>query len=158
MNSEELELSLRTEFENYLKNNLAEMKQELSQLQDKVNTELERHKSQLDEFFEGALSNFEKERELEPSFKETVIEHLRLSKDEGAKITAQAFAQAEEMEKENSVSSVGIKEIYEAVQDISSKTTQSEILKTLVHHATHFTPRGAFFIIKNDTKFILIVL
>ncbi len=150
MNSEELEVSLRTEFENYLKTNLAEIKQEISQLQEKVNTELERHKSQLDEFFEVAQSNFEKEKELDPSFKDSVMEHLRLSRDEGAQITAKAFAQAEEMEKEEATQSVGIKEIFEAVSEISSKTTQSEILKTLVQHASQFTPRGAFFIIKNE--------
>lgn len=150
MNSEELEVSLRTEFENYLKSLLAEMRQEISQLQEKVTTELERHKSQLDEVFEVAISNFEKERELDVSFKETVVEHLRLSRDEGAQITAMAIARAEEMEKETSSSSAGIKEIYEAVGEISNKTTQSEILKTLVHHATNFAPRGAFFIIKNE--------
>ena len=51
MNSEELELSLRTEFENYLKNALADMKQEVSDFQEKFQTELEDHKSRLDESF-----------------------------------------------------------------------------------------------------------
>lgn len=156
MNSEELEISLRTEFESYLKNSLAEMRQEISQLQEKVTTELERHKSQLDEVFTVAIDNIDKERVLEPSFKEAVIEHLRLAKDEGAKITAMAIAQAEELEKENAAQakevepSVGVKEIHEAVNEISQKSSQSEILKTLVHHATFFAPRGAFFIIKNE--------
>lgn len=160
MNSEELEMSLRTEFENYLKNVLAEMKQEISQLQEKVTTEIERHKNQLDEVFEVAFSNFEKERELDAGFKESVIEHLRLSRDEGAQITAMAIAKAEELEKEKAeelekekqlaAPSVGIKEIHQGVNEISSKTTQSEILKTLVHHATEFAPRGAFFIVKNE--------
>ncbi len=153
MNSEELEISLRNEFESYLKNSLAQMRQEISQLQEKVTTELERHKSQLDEVFKTALTNFETDIELEPSFKESVIEHLRLAKDEGAKITAMAIAQAEELEKEKAqeaAPTVGVKEIHEAVNEISQKGSQSEILKTLVHHATHFAPRGAFFIIKNE--------
>lgn len=149
MNSEELEVSLRSEFETYLKNVLAEMRQEISQLQEKVSTELERHKSQLDEVFQLASANFEKEHEFDISFKESVVEHLRLARDEGAQITAMAIARAEEMEKE-SAPTVGIREIYEAVNDISSKPSQSEILKTLVHHATHFAPRGAFFIVKNE--------
>lgn len=149
MNSEELEVSLRTEFETYLKNVLAEMKQEVSQLQEKVTTELERHKSQLDEVFEFAVNNLEKEQDFDASFKESVVEHLRLARDEGAQITALAIARAEELEKE-SVPAVGVREIYEAVSEISSKPSQSEILKTLVHHATHFAPRGAFFIVKNE--------
>lgn len=149
VNSEELEVSLRTEFETYLKNVLAEMRQEISQLQEKVTTELDRHKSQLDEVFQLAVGNFEKEQDFDASFKESVVEHLRLARDEGAQITAMAIARAEELEKE-SVPAVGVKEIYEAVSEISGKTTQSEILKTLVHHATHFAPRGAFFIVKNE--------
>lgn len=149
VNSEELEVSLRTEFETYLKNILAEMQQEISQLQEKVTTELERHKSQLDEVLASAVSNFAKEHEFEASFKESVIEHLRLARDEGAQITAMAIARAEELEKD-SAPAIGVKEIYEAVSEISGKTSQSEILKTLVHHATHFAPRGAFFIVKNE--------
>lgn len=152
MNSEELEVSLRAEFENYLKNVLAEMKQEISQLQEKVTTEIERHKSQLDEVFATAQNSFEKDLELDAGFKESVVEHLRLSRDEGAQITAMAIAKAEELEKEKALEnpSVGIKEIHQAVNEISSKTTQSEILKTLVHHAADFAPRGAFFIVKNE--------
>lgn len=150
MNSEELEVSLRTEFENYLNNTLADMRQEISQLQEQVTAELERHKSQLDEVFGVAVSNFQKEKALDPGFRESVVEHLRLSRDEGAQITAMAIARAEEMETGSVKPGVGVKEIFEAVNDISSKTSQSEILKTLVHHATHFAPRGAFFIIKND--------
>jgi hypothetical protein len=152
VNSEELEVSLRTEFENYLKSILADMKQEISQLQETVTTEIERHKSQLDEVFTVALNSFEKEREFDAGFKESVIEHLRLSRDEGAQITAMAIAKAEELEKEKELAKprVGVKEVHQAVNEISNKTTQSEILKTLVHHATDFAPRGAFFIVKNE--------
>lgn len=155
MNSEELEMSLRSEFESYLKNVLAEMKHEISQLQEKVTDEIERHKAQLDDVFKSVQGNFEKDFELDASFKESIIEHLRLSKDEGAQITAMAIAKAEELEKENKANEVvvpalGIKEIHLAINDISSKTTQSEILKTLVHHASDFAPRGAFFIVKNE--------
>jgi hypothetical protein len=152
VNSEELEVSLRTEFESYLKNVLAEMQQEISQLQEQVSTELDRHKSQLDDLFASAVSKFAAEHNFEDSFKETVLEHLRLARDEGAQITAMAIARAEEMEKEAAPAtpSVGVKEIYEAVNDISTKPSQSEILKSLVHHATQFAPRGAFFIVKNE--------
>jgi hypothetical protein len=155
VNSEELEVSLRAEFENYLKSVLAEMKQEISQLQEKVTAEIERHKTQLDEVLTSAMTTFENEPELDAGFRESVIEHLRLSRDEGAQITAMAIAKAEELEKEKEkelvlAPSVGVREIHQAVSEISHKTTQSEILKTLVNHATDFAPRGAFFIVKNE--------
>ena len=153
MNSEELELSLRTEFENYLKEVFVEMRQEFTQLQEKVESNLEKHKSQLNEVFSDVLVRLEKGKEFDASFKDTVLEHLRLAKDEGAKITATAIAQAEDLERasaQTSAPAFGIKELHEAVKAISQKTSQSEILKTLVHHATFFAPRGAFFIVKNE--------
>ncbi|MEP6900325.1 MAG: hypothetical protein ABJA66_01165 [Actinomycetota bacterium] len=155
MNSEELELSLRTEFESYLKNVLADMRQEVSEFQKQFEAEFEKHKAQLDEVFQNFSARIAADRELDVNFTETVIEHLRLSRDEGARITATAIAEAEDMEKENAfsstvASSVGLSEIRDATNDISSKTTQSAILKTLVQHAAQFTPRGAFFIIKNE--------
>jgi hypothetical protein len=155
VNSEELEVSLRSEFETYLKNILAEKQQEIAQLQEQVTAELERHKTQLDEVFTSAVSNFAKEYEFEASFKESVVEHLRLARDEGAQITAMAIARAEELEKDSASMDGGkadssMKEIYEAVSEISNKPSQSEILKSLVHHAGNFAPRGAFFIVKNE--------
>jgi hypothetical protein len=151
VNSEELEQSLRTEFENYLKDVLVEMRQEFVQFQEKIESEFERHKSQLDEVFQDVSARVATEKELDPGFKESIMEHLRLAKDEGARITATAIAEAEDMEREAAAApAVGIGELRDATNDISSKTTQSSILKTLVHHAAEFTPRGAFFIIKNE--------
>lgn len=151
MNSEELEQSLRTEFESYLKDVLAEMRQEFVQFQEKIESEFERHKSQLDEVFQDVSARVAGEKELDAGFKESIMEHLRLAKDEGARITATAIAEAEDMERESSAApAIGISELRDATNDISSKTTQSSILKTLVHHAAQFTPRGAFFIIKNE--------
>ncbi len=154
MNSEELEQSLRTEFESYLKNVLADMRQEVSEFQKQFEAEFEKHKAQLDDVFQNFSARAVADRELDESFTETVIEHLRLSRDEGARITATAIAEAEEMEKQNAVKVVsptaGYSEIRDAINDISSKTTQSAILKSLVQQAAQFTPRGAFFIIKNE--------
>ncbi len=155
MNSEELEQSLRTEFESYLKNVLADMRQEVSEFQKQFEAEFEKHKAQLDEVFQSFSARVAADREIDASFTESVVEHLRLSRDEGARITATAIAEAEEMEKQNAVETVAAPtfsfgEIRDAINDISSKTTQSAILKTLVHHAAEFTPRGAFFIIKNE--------
>ena len=40
--------------------------------------------------------------------------------------------------------------LRDATNDISSQTTQSEILRALVKHANNFAARGAFFIVKSD--------
>ncbi len=101
MNSEELELSLRTEFEGHLKSVIADMRQEFSQFQEKIEAEFDKHKSQLDAVFQEFSARLGTEKQLEPGFAETVVEHLRLARDEGARITATAFAEAEEMEETN---------------------------------------------------------
>ena len=159
MNSEELEQSLRTEFEIYLKNVLADMRQEVSEFQKQFEAEFEKHKAQLDEVFHSFSERIAADRGIDSSFTESVVEHLRLSRDEGARITAMAIAEAEELEKQKAAAAAesapaapvfSFSEIRDAVNDISSKTTQSAILKTLVNHAAQFTPRGAFFIIKNE--------
>ena len=98
MNSEELELSLRTEFEEHLKKVLADMRQEITQLQEKVEGEFEKHKSQLSGVFQDFSARIETEKELDAGFSESVVEHLRLARDEGARITATAIAEAEDMQ------------------------------------------------------------
>ena len=138
MNSEELELSLRSEFENYLNSVRAEIKQEASELQ-----------KRLSEAFEAFAARFDAERQLDEAFTSTVTEHLRLARDEGAKLTATALAEAEQMEAP-SAAAANYSAIRDAVADISAQTSQSAILKSLVTHAAEFAPRGAFFIIKNE--------
>lgn len=149
MNSEELELSLRSEFENYLKDVVAEMKGEVADFQRKIEAELDSQKSRIDEAFEGFAARFDSERKFDAGFTDSVIEHLRLSKDEGAKITAAAIAEAEELEKA-SMPTANFSELKYAINDISSKDSQATILKALISHAANYTPRGAFFIIKSD--------
>ena len=158
MNSEELEQSLRTEFESYLNNAIAEMKQEVSEFQQKIDSAFESHKSQIDEAVKEFSEKFGDERELEESFRDSVSEHLKLAREDGSKITADAFTEAEKLreeeiereKEEDSASSVEFADIRDAITEISGKDSQSEILKSLVHHATQFTPRGAFFIVKNE--------
>lgn len=153
MNSEELELSLRTEFESHLKNVVAEMRQEFSQFQEKVEAEHDKHKAQLDAAFQEFAVRLGNEQAFASGFSETVVEHLRLARDEGARITAVAFAEAEELEKQTAADAApkaGVSELSEAIADITAQNSQATILKSLVHHAAQFTPRGAFFIIKNE--------
>lgn len=149
MNSEELELSLRSEFENYLKDVIAEMKGEVADFQKKIEAELDAQKERIDEAFEGFSARFDTERKFDAGFTDSVIEHLRLSRDEGAKITAAAIAEAEELEKA-SMPTANFSELKEAINDISSKDSQATILKALISHAANYAPRGAFFIIKSD--------
>ena len=157
MNSEELEMSLRTEFEEQLKNVFAEMRQEIADLQEKVEAEFEKHKSQLSEVFKDFSARVETDKELDAGFTDSVVEHLRLARDEGARITATAIAEAEEMQRAQAAEEAaqaepkaGISDLRDAINDISSQTSQSSILKALVSHAEKFTVRGAFFILKND--------
>lgn len=149
MNSEELELSLRTEFENYLNGVLAGLRQEIAEFQKKIDSEFDKHKSQLDEAFHDFSGRFDADKVVDAAFKESVVEHLRLARDEGAEIAATAMAKAEAMG-EHSPTGAAYGNIGDAVKDISSKASQAAILESLVRHAERFTPRGAFFIVRNE--------
>jgi hypothetical protein len=152
VNTEELEVSLKTEFENYLKGIIAEMRQETAEFQGKMQAEFDKQKTSFDEAFASFTSRFDSDKEFDEAFTSSVSEHLRLARDEGAKITAEAFAEAEKLEKENAPPAAAAKydNIRDAVNDISSKDSQATILKALVDHAAEFAPRGAFFIIKSE--------
>jgi len=159
VNSEELEQSLRTEFESYLKSVLGEMKQETAEFQTKIEAEFEKQKSQIDEAFKSFSARFDSERTFDPAFQSSLAEHLRLARDEGARVAANAMVEAENLGQSPlagmPVAAAAPVEpkydaIRDAVDDISSKDSQSAILKALVHHAGSFAPRGAFFIIKSE--------
>ncbi len=149
MNSEELELSLKTEFESYLIGFLADLRQEVSEFRKNFESEFEKHRSQTDEAVRKLVERLETGVQFDKAFNESVVEHLRLARDEGATITAVAIGEAEKL-KEETAPVVEFDKIRDAINDISSKTTQSEILKSLVEHAANFAPRGAFFIVKNE--------
>lgn len=150
MNSEELELSLRTEFENYLKGVLAEMRHEAAELQQRIEGEFEQQRTRVNEAVTAFAARFDSDAQFDEAFRSTVAEHLRLARDEGAAITANAYAEAEKLEKETAPPPANYDAIRDAVADISSKDSQSSILKSLVEYAQQFAPRGAFFIIKNE--------
>lgn len=149
MNSEELELSLRTEFESYLKGFLAELRQEVSDFQRSFEAEFEKHKSQTDDAVRKLVERFDRGVQFDQAFNESVVEHLRLARDVGATLTAVAIGEAEKL-KEETAPAAEFDKLRDAIQEISSKTSQSEILKSLVDHAANFAPRGAFFIVKNE--------
>lgn len=79
MNSEELELSLRSEFESYLKGVLDGMKQDVADFQKTFEAEFEKHRSQMNEAVRQLSTRFESDPKFDKAFTESVIEHLRLS-------------------------------------------------------------------------------
>lgn len=153
MNSEELELSLRTEFETYLKGLTDDMRREVAEFQAKIESEVEKHKSQLDTAFRDLSDRLGSEKEFDGAFSESVVEHLRLARDEGAQLAANAFAEAEDLRRSSGSGDSddgGFGKLRNAIADISSQSSQATILRSLVEHAAQFTSRGAFFIVKND--------
>lgn len=150
MNSEELELSLKAEFESYLNELFTGMRDNAAELRKNFEAEFEKHRAQLDEATRLFAERFENAPELEPAFANAVTEHLRLAKDSGAELAAMAFSEAEKLNTETPESS-NYESIRDAINDISSKTSQSTILTALVEHAATFAPRGVFFIVKNES-------
>lgn len=148
--SEELEVSLRTEFENYLNDTLAAVRRDVSEFQKNFETEFAKHKSQMDEALRVLSSRFESAPALDKGFAESVVEHLRLARDDGAQITAAAFGEAEKLKGETEAAPARYDQIRDAIIDISSQTSQAAILKSLVDNAVNFAARGAFFIVKHD--------
>lgn len=148
MNSEELELSLRAEFENYLKGIVAGMHQDVADFQKNFEAEFDKHRSQMDEAFRNFSARFESEIDFDKAFTESVVEHLRLARDDGAQVAAQAFGEAQKLDQ--AAAPPQYDQLRDAINDISGQTTQSAILRTLVDHVSHYTPRGAFFIVKHE--------
>ncbi len=149
MNSEELEQSLRSEFETYLNGFLAEMRQESAEFRNKIEAEFDRQRALVDEGFGAIAARFDTAAGFNEAFSSSIAEHLKLARDEGAKIAANAMVEAEKFD-ERTEPAARYDALRDAVNDISSKDSQSAILKSLVQHAAEFAPRGAFFIIKSN--------
>lgn len=152
MNIEELELSLRSEFKGQMNSLIARTRQDVTDLQARFEEEFRRQREQMDASFEEIVSRMPESFPLDSALKSSITEHLRLARDEGAQIAATAFGEAEKLRTGDSAagSNVGHDTVRDAINDISSKRSQAAILTALVDHASHFAPRGAFFILKND--------
>jgi hypothetical protein len=149
VNSEELELSLRSEFEAHLKNVFADVQRQVADFQNTIDTELGKHRTQMLDALNAFTSNVSTEPPTDKAFSQAVVEHLRIARDEGAKLAAKSMADAETMDS-GSPNSVSFNFARDAVNDISGQTSQAAILQTLVKHCEHFTPRGVFFIVRNE--------
>lgn len=150
MNSEELEQSLREEFESYLGNVLSQVRQNAAEFQSRIESEFQKHQAQIDESFRGFAEHFDSKVQLDTGFRESVSEHLKLARDEGARLAATAYTEAEKMDVPAAQAGAGMSELRDAINDICSQDSQSAILKSLVEHSARFASRGAFFIIKNE--------
>jgi hypothetical protein len=158
VNSEEIEVSLRAEFEGYLKEVSEGFKKKLSALQASIDQEIARHKEEFAKVFSDAADHFDAQASVKPAFADIVAEHLKLARDEGSQISALAFAEAEKFEKENAqpvepaapAEMGSVANLRDAIKDVTEKHSQVDILKALIQHAEDFAPRGAFFVLKNE--------
>jgi hypothetical protein len=149
VNSEELEQSLRSEFENYLKGVRTEIQEQAAEFHKKLEAELDNHRTQVAEAFRAFSERFDSDQEFDEAFQSTVVEHLRLARDEGSKIAATAMVEAEELQ-QKTAPPADYSSLRDAINDISKQDSQSTILKSLITHSAQYAPRGAFFIIKSE--------
>src|SRR4051812_5439515 len=105
------------------------MKQDAAEFQSRIESEFDKHRAQIDDAFKGFAQRFEARSELNDGFRESVSEHLKLARDEGARVAATAYTEAEQMDAPAAtISGPGIHELREAIDDISSQDSQSAIL------------------------------
>ncbi|MBL8123665.1 MAG: hypothetical protein JNJ39_06130 [Blastocatellia bacterium] len=149
MNIDELELSLRTEFEGQMRSLVAGIKQDVADFQRNLEAEYQKHREHVDRAVADFGERLPESFAFDAAFRESLTEHLRLARDEGAQIAATAFGEAEKLRTETHPEARYDK-LRDAISEISGKTSQAAILSALVDHAANFAPRGAFFIVKND--------
>jgi hypothetical protein len=128
--SGKLEESLRHEIESYIEGRLGGVKQEIAELQSRLNESLTQ------------LLDRQGEVQLDGSVAASIMEHLKAAHDEGIDLAASESARAK--------ASSDMAIVKAAVSEMAEHTSQSEILKTLVNRAASFAPRVAFFAVKGD--------
>ena len=96
MNSEELELSLKAEFESYLNDLFTGMRENAADLQKNFEAEFEKHRAQLDEATRLFAERVENAPKLDAAFAVAVTDHRGLAKDSGAGLAAMAFSRSPE--------------------------------------------------------------
>ena len=130
MVSGKLEESLRHEIESYIEGRLGGVKQEIAELQSRLNEALTQ------------LLDRQSEVQLDGSVAASIMEHLKAAHDEGIDLAASESARAK--------ASSDMAIVKAAVTEMGEQGSQGEILKTLVNRAASFAPRVAFFAIKGD--------
>ncbi|HEV2801248.1 MAG TPA: hypothetical protein VGW12_12165 [Pyrinomonadaceae bacterium] len=129
--SEDLEQSLRAEVENYIKARVQGHQEEIARVQSQVNEAFTRLNERLSD---ASLSD--------APLAISISEHLRAATGKGTEEAAQSSARA------RATSDIAL--LKAAVEDIDNQRSQAEILNTLVNRAAAFSPRLAFFVVKNE--------
>lgn len=129
--SEGLEQSLRAEVENYIRARVQGQQEEIARLQSQVNEAFTRLSERLSD---ASLSD--------APIAVSISEHLRAATGKGTEVAAESSARA------RATSDVAL--LKAAVDDIDNQRSQADILNTLVNRAASFTPRLAFFVVKNE--------
>ena len=130
MVSGHLEESLRNEIESYVEGRLSSIKQEITELQSRLNEALTR------------LLDRQSDVQLDGSVSSSILEHLRAAHEEGVSLAATESSRAK--------ASSDMAIVKAGVFDISEQSEQAQVLKILVNRAASFAPRVAFFAIKNE--------
>jgi hypothetical protein len=126
-----LEQSLRAEVESYIKARVQGQQEEIARLQSQVNEAFTRLNERLSD---DSLSD--------APIAISISEHLRAATGKGTEEAAQSSARA------RATSDIAL--LKAAVDDIDNQRSQADILNTLVNRAAAFTPRLAFFVVKNE--------
>ncbi|HEV2881526.1 MAG TPA: hypothetical protein VGX24_09645 [Pyrinomonadaceae bacterium] len=129
--SEDLEQSLRAEVESYIRARVQGQQEEIARLQSQVNEAFTRLNERLSD---DSLSD--------APIAISISEHLRAATGKGTEEAAQSSARA------RATSDIAL--LKAAVEDIDNQRSQADILNTLVNRAAAFTPRLAFFVVKNE--------
>jgi hypothetical protein len=96
VNNDELVKSLRTEMQTYLKNTVADLQQEIAEMQERVNQQIEQHRNKLNNHFQNLLSKGSA-ASINDDFTRVVAEHLKIAYEDGSKEAAsEVHAEAEQ--------------------------------------------------------------
>ncbi len=133
VNNIELEQSLKEEFESYLNTISDELKQEIGQLQHRLDSEFSKHKTQIDQALKDFIIRASGDSVLETSFSQIVIDHLKMAREEGASFTARAISEAEKSDPQNFAQIESIVSLLRSSSVlISNSTDDEEVLTSLV--------------------------
>ena len=129
MVSAQLEESLRREIETHIEGRLSAIKQEMGELQSRINESLTRLTERQSEGIDGAIAA-------------SILEHLRAAQEEGIDLAASESARAK--------ASSDMAIVKAAISEMGEQGSQADILQILVNRAASFAPRVAFFAIKGE--------
>ena len=130
MVSAQLEESLRQEIETHIEGRLTAIKQEMSELQSRINESLTR------------LTERQSEGPTDGAITASILEHLRAAQEEGIDLAAAESSRAK--------ASSDMAIVKAAISEMSEQNSQAEILQSLVNRAASFAPRVAFFAVKGE--------